>query len=517
GPHRACHGLSAADLASHFGSHRWPERPKRLDDLVDMPAAGLLARDNSFQTRLEAVRCSVGSPARAAPRLEQWGRSAPAARVPRIFALWRAIFGRDLLRRRGLSGRTPAVSAVRWLLAEQFLAAPLVPSQRTCQASGGALVSASMAAASSCARVGGRGRGPAAQVLLSAVSVRGMTHQRPGVVPHMFLHLLHLRALRRRRQMGRRRQPAQRSHRASLSEQLASVDSVRIIQLRSLFTLLAACSTDYRFLLSHRVVPLAAVAADVGASRPPFQECNRRGAGGELLGSEVLQGSYLFPALAYFDTHLNSSLLTDEERREALQSMQLFPEPNRIGLQFQPRLYYLDANAQLWLTYVSLIDDQDLCQMLTDIVANLLPVLADHTEAFLPVLEYLVFEKRAVTKDSIACLHFLDSINCTSERFKLVQAEIEKATPSDLEGRLRNALNSVGHENKDLRQLALAKLQRILQSSADLLYEQAATGAACCPPCPPCSAGLWRWRRRSATPGCPRPCPGRLSGHRWRR
>uniref|UniRef100_A0A1I8IIW8 Non-specific serine/threonine protein kinase n=1 Tax=Macrostomum lignano TaxID=282301 RepID=A0A1I8IIW8_9PLAT len=163
------------------------------------------------------------------------------------------------------------------------------------------------------------------------------------------------------------------------------------------------------------------------------------------LQSEVLQGSYLFPALAYFDTHLNSSLLTDEERREALQSMQLFlsligsRKVNRlrvkilstvkIGLQFQPRLYYLDANAQLWLTYVSLIDDQDLCQMLTDIVANLLPVLADHTEAFLPVLEYLVFEKRAVTKDSIACLHFLDSINCTSERFKLVQAEIEKATP----------------------------------------------------------------------------------------
>lgn len=197
----------------------------------------------------------------------------------------------------------------------------------------------------------------------------------------------------------------------------------------------------------------------------------------------------LLGILVYFDKHLKDGTVPIEDKRQTFKSliqlMRLMGSQHitsvrmhimttlRIGLQFQD-LQFTELCCEAWNCFVRLLDASVLGQMLSQIVANLLPLLKTElalSSEVAEIFEFLIVDNQELLKQHLHELYFLPDI-CELQHVNSVLRPYVDAVygSGDLQVQIEYLIKGVSHELLDIRQIALSKLTHCLQTNKDVLH-----------------------------------------------
>jgi len=194
----------------------------------------------------------------------------------------------------------------------------------------------------------------------------------------------------------------------------------------------------------------------------------------------------LLGILVYFDKHLKDGTVPTEDKRQTykslIQLMRLMGPQHittvrmhimttlRIGLQFQDR-QFTELCCEAWNCFVRLLDVSVLGPMLSQIVANLLPLLKTEPAKVSEIFEFLIVSNKEVLKQHLHELYFLPD-TCELQHINSVLRPFVDAIydSGNLQMQIEYLIKGVIHELLDIRHMALIKLTHSLQRNKDVLH-----------------------------------------------
>jgi len=194
----------------------------------------------------------------------------------------------------------------------------------------------------------------------------------------------------------------------------------------------------------------------------------------------------LLGILVYFDKHLKDRSVPIEDKRQAykslIQLMRLMGPQHittvrmhimttlRIGLQFQDR-QFTELCCEAWNCFVHLLDVNVLGPMLSQIVANLLPLLKTEPAKVSEIFEFLIVDNKEVLKQQLLELYFLPDMAELQHVSSILRPFVDDVYRSgDLRLQIEYLIKGVSHELLDIRHMALSKLIQSLQVNKDALH-----------------------------------------------
>ena len=193
--------------------------------------------------------------------------------------------------------------------------------------------------------------------------------------------------------------------------------------------------------------------------------------------------SYLQPrilgVLAFFDGQLLTSSVPMEEKKLALQSLvsiiglmgvkiisgirHKIMNTLRIGLQFTDR-EFVEISCRAWNCFVRSLELPFLGQMLPQIVATLLPMLAQLPKQSAEIFNFMIVDNRTALKKHFHDIYFLPELPELTEANKVLkQLSDSPSSAADFRGNVVHTLKGIQHESLDVRVHALSKLKKLLQ------------------------------------------------------
>ncbi|KAL4227217.1 hypothetical protein ACF0H5_012662 [Mactra antiquata] len=204
---------------------------------------------------------------------------------------------------------------------------------------------------------------------------------------------------------------------------------------------------------------------------------------GEISTSQEM-ADYLQPrllgVLAFFDSQLLKPSIPMEEKRPALESLisivRLMGSKNisairhkvmntlRIGLQFTDNVF-VELSCRAWNCFVRSLELPFLGQMLSQIVATLLPLLKLLPKQVADIFNYMIVENRSVLKDHFHDIYFLPDMPELNEANTVLKQYTDgpSSSQSDFTGQLEHTMKGIQHESLDIRLHALSKLKKLLK------------------------------------------------------
>ena len=194
----------------------------------------------------------------------------------------------------------------------------------------------------------------------------------------------------------------------------------------------------------------------------------------------------LLGILVYFDKHLKDRTVPIGDKRQAFKSliqlMKLMGPQNittvrmhimttlRIGLQFQDR-QFIELCCEAWNGFVRLLDANVLGPMLSQIVANLLPLLKTEPAKVSEIFEFLIVDNKDALKQHLLELYFLPDTFELQHINSVLRPFVDAVYSSgDLQMQIEYLLKGISHELLDIRHMALNKLIHSLQVNKDVLH-----------------------------------------------
>ena len=194
----------------------------------------------------------------------------------------------------------------------------------------------------------------------------------------------------------------------------------------------------------------------------------------------------LLGILVYFDKHLKDGAVPIADKRQTYKSLILLMRlmgaqhittvrmhimtTLRIGLQFQDR-QFTELCCEAWNCFVHLLDASVLGPMLSQIVANLLPLLETEPAKVSEIFEFLVVDNSDVLKQHLHELYFLPDTLELQHINAVLRPYVDAVYSSgNLEVQIEHLIKGVSHELLDIRQMALRKLTCCLQTNKDVLH-----------------------------------------------
>lgn len=194
----------------------------------------------------------------------------------------------------------------------------------------------------------------------------------------------------------------------------------------------------------------------------------------------------LLGILVYFDKHLKDGTLPIGDKRQAykslIQLMRLMGPQHittvrmhimttlRIGLQFQDR-QFTELCCEAWNCFVRLLDVNVLGPMLSQIVANLLPLLKTEPVKVSEIFEFLIVDNKEVLKQHLHELYFLPDTFELQRINSVLRPFVDAVYSSgDLQLQIEYLIKGISHELLDIRHMALSKLIHSLQVNKDVLH-----------------------------------------------
>jgi len=194
----------------------------------------------------------------------------------------------------------------------------------------------------------------------------------------------------------------------------------------------------------------------------------------------------LLGILVYFDKRLKDATVPIEDKRQAFKSliqlMRLMGPQHittvrmhimttlRIGLQFKDR-QFTELCCEAWNCFVRLLDVNVLGPMLSQIVANLLPLLKTEPAKVSEIFKFLIVDNKEVLKQYLHELYFLpDTLELQHIKSDLEPFVDAVYSNGDLQMQIEYLIKGVSHELLDIRHMALSKLIHSLQVNKDVLH-----------------------------------------------
>jgi len=194
----------------------------------------------------------------------------------------------------------------------------------------------------------------------------------------------------------------------------------------------------------------------------------------------------LLGILVYFDKHLKDGTVPIGDKRQAykslIQLMKLMGQQHittvrihimttlRIGLQFQDQ-QFTELCCEAWNCFVHLLDVSVLGPMLSQIVANLLPLLKTEPAKVSEIFEFLMVDNQEVLKQHLHELYFLPDMSELQRVNAVLRPFVDSVyVTGDLQVQIEYLTKGVSHELLDIRHIALSKLIYCLQANKDALH-----------------------------------------------
>lgn len=210
----------------------------------------------------------------------------------------------------------------------------------------------------------------------------------------------------------------------------------------------------------------------------------------------LLQPS-LLGILVYFDKHLKDGTVPMGDKKQTYKSlielMKLMGPHNittfrmhimttlRIGLQFKDQ-QFTELCCEAWDCFVRLLDVDVLGPMLSQIVANLLPLLKSEPAKVSKIFEFVIIDNKEILKQHLHELYFLPDTFELQHINSVLQPFVDAVYSSgDLQMQIEYLLKGVSHELLDIRHMALMKLIQSLQVNKDIFHSLVLTSETACP------------------------------------
>lgn len=194
----------------------------------------------------------------------------------------------------------------------------------------------------------------------------------------------------------------------------------------------------------------------------------------------------LLGILVYFDKHLKDGTVPIGDKRQAykslIQLMKLMGPQHittvrmhimttlRIGLQFQDQ-QFTELCCEAWNCFVRLLDINVLGPMLSQIVANLLPLLKTEPAKVSEIFEFLIVDNKAALKQHLHELYFLPDTPELQHINSVLRPFVDAVySTGDLQVQIEYLTKGASHELLDIRHMALCKLIHCLQVNKDVLH-----------------------------------------------
>nr|XP_022332154.1 serine/threonine-protein kinase ATR-like isoform X2 [Crassostrea virginica] len=202
--------------------------------------------------------------------------------------------------------------------------------------------------------------------------------------------------------------------------------------------------------------------------------------------------NYLQPRLlgviAFFDSQLLNASIPLSDKRLTMESLtaiiKLMGKKHigtirhkvvgtlRIGLQFTDR-EFIEINCRAWNCFVKSLEMSFLGQMMSQIIATILPLLEDLPKQIAEIINFIIVDNRAALKDRFHEIYFLPDIPELKDANTVLKKYTQDgpSSQSDFETKLKHTIKGVQHESTDIRIHALSQLRTLLQQEKDVLYD----------------------------------------------
>ncbi|XP_060075850.1 serine/threonine-protein kinase ATR-like, partial [Ylistrum balloti] len=143
----------------------------------------------------------------------------------------------------------------------------------------------------------------------------------------------------------------------------------------------------------------------------------------------------------------------------------------RIGLKCKDK-QMMEVSCRAWNCFVTSLELPFLGQMMSQIIATLLPLLEPLPKQVADIFSYIIVDNREVLHDHFHEIYFLPDIPELAECNGVLKQYVESpSSQSDLKTSLTNSTKGIAHESVDVRRHALSKLLKLLRDEKDKLYE----------------------------------------------
>ncbi|XP_062573409.1 serine/threonine-protein kinase ATR-like [Saccostrea cucullata] len=144
----------------------------------------------------------------------------------------------------------------------------------------------------------------------------------------------------------------------------------------------------------------------------------------------------------------------------------------RIGLQFTDR-EFIEIICRAWNCFVKSLELSFLGQMMSQIIATLLPLLEHLPKQVAEIINFIIVDNRSALKDRFHEIYFLPDIPELADANAVLKkyTEIGPSSQSDFGTKLKHTIKGVQHESADIRIHALSQLRTLLQQEKDVLYD----------------------------------------------
>ncbi|XP_025077039.1 serine/threonine-protein kinase ATR-like isoform X1 [Pomacea canaliculata] len=210
----------------------------------------------------------------------------------------------------------------------------------------------------------------------------------------------------------------------------------------------------------------------------------------EITSAEEM-AAYLEPrllgVLAFFDSQLMNINTAAADKKLALESLisiiQLMGSKHitsirhkvvntlRLGLQFKDTSF-VEISCRAWNCFVRSLELPILGQMLSQILATLLPLLLQIPQQVAEIINYMIVENRAELHDHFHEVYFLPDLPELADATSVLKMYTDSpSSQTDLKTRLVHCISGASHESVDVRNHALMKLRKLLRENQDSLFD----------------------------------------------
>ncbi|XP_052796079.1 serine/threonine-protein kinase ATR-like isoform X2 [Mya arenaria] len=204
---------------------------------------------------------------------------------------------------------------------------------------------------------------------------------------------------------------------------------------------------------------------------------------GGVVSTHEDMAAYLQPrilgVLAHFDSPLLNASIPMEEKRPTLESLisiirlmgskiisgirHKVMSTLRIGLQIKDE-QFTEISCRAWNCFVRSLELPFLGQMMSQIIATLLPLLELMPKQVADIFNYMIVDNRETMKSQFHDIYFLPDLPELAEANAVLKKYTDNlASQLDFKSQLRHTLKGVQHESLDVRLHALSKLKKLLK------------------------------------------------------
>ncbi|WAQ99000.1 ATR-like protein [Mya arenaria] len=181
---------------------------------------------------------------------------------------------------------------------------------------------------------------------------------------------------------------------------------------------------------------------------------------GGVVSTHEDMAAYLQPrilgVLAHFDSPLLNASIPMEEKRPVMSTL-------RIGLQIKDE-QFTEISCRAWNCFVRSLELPFLGQMMSQIIATLLPLLELMPKQVADIFNYMIVDNRETMKSQFHDIYFLPDLPELAEANAVLKKYTDNlASQLDFKSQLRHTLKGVQHESLDVRLHALSKLKKLLK------------------------------------------------------